>query len=304
MTEKIPPNQTVEVGSIWDMRDEPDGNGGWMGLFEVAKIEGDIAFGSEEEGIESAVLANNYLKLTQKEAEKIRAEMKEYHKQTIQPIKGPNGKIMQVGSIWDHNYGTPGDNHTFIVASLGDDTAWSDSEYQGWGTNASELFEHGHEIPIEELPAYYSMRKRKYLEEEIKKAENKHPTEIDVYRVYNNGLLVDYKVTTEGKSQNTLPKITYNDREATKEEKEEIERSRREFREWAMRERALAAESPHKIMQKMIKKPARISVPLLQKAVITAIPSNNTAIINKEITEKAVNESTNKHKHNKERLRA
>lgn len=273
MIDKIPPNQTVEVGSVWDMRNEPDDlNGGSIGLFKVAKIEDNIACASgEEEGLCIGVneLANGYLKLTPDQVKKIEAEMKEYHRQSIQPMKGPNGKIVQVGSVWDYCYpDNEKDRHTFIVGSLGHgDVVWSGPEYQGWGVNASTLLQNGEEIPIDQLPEYYSEKRKKLLQEKIKEDSEENPIDnIAVDRVFDNGKLVNYSVNSAGiKSPHEDQKVIYHDREATKEEKEEIEAGRREFIEWVMRERALAAESPNKIMQKMITKHAQVRTPLLKK---------------------------------------
>lgn len=317
MTEGIPPRQTVDVGSIWDMRDEPDElNGGWIGLFKVAKIEDGIAY--QDEDIENALsidadaLASNYLRLTSKQAEKIEAETKEYHRQTIQPIKGPNGKVIQVGSVWDYHYADDPHGHAFIVESLGNgDVVWTGSEHQGFGTNASALLNSGEEIPMDELPAYYSMKEKQYLDRDMKIALNKQ-ADIDVDRVFDNGLLVDYEVNPEQGSQKSSPEITYHDREATNDEKEEIERSRRGFFEWVMRERALAAEPPHKvILPSMMTRPVHISVPLLhkihpliQRSPAIVIPQNTIPAIRKEFAKKKRNMQINLDYDDGKRLRA
>ena len=314
MTEGIPPGQTVEVGSVWDMRDEPNDYGGWIGLFKVAEIEDDIARSGNENdeplGIQVEVLANNYLKLTPNQVEKIEAEMKDYHKHTIQPINGSDGKIIQVGSVWDYRYPNEpiDESRTFIVASLGDgDVVWAGPEHQGFGINASTLLENGKEIQMCELPSYYSTKQKKHLEESIKNVQYKGRN-LDIIRVFDNGLLVKYEITPSA-AQISFPKITYHDREATKEEKEEIEHSRKVFCDWVIRERALATESPHRVAQ-MTTKHTKISIPILHKipAAVSFATSNmadkNTTIITEPVLHKHQALLTQSDHKEKQRLRA
>ncbi len=271
MTDKISANQTVEVGSVWDLGDSPDDN--MPRLFEVKRISNGTAFNTEDEEADDALsididdLAKDYQKLTPEEAQWIRNEEREFHKSTIQPLKGPNGKIIQVGSTWDIKKPEDEFGHPFTVESLSpaskdyEGVVWQGPYHSGFGRSPSEIYEYGTEIPLDKLSEYYSEYSKKRLESEIKEYTNKGENVV-VERKFNNGKLEDYNIT-HTKSNGNPPSVRFKDTELSPEQKVEIEREHKEFLDWVAAERALAAEGSEKLN---VLKRAKLSVPLIKKS--------------------------------------
>ena len=270
---KVPKGQTVEIGSIWDMRDVPDEEGtGFIGLFKVDKIINGDAYDDEKKlYMPVDMLASEYIKLTPYEAKLAAAELKEEHRSTIQPIKGPNGKVIQVGSTWDlpefdENGNPTRDSKHIVVASLSDSAVFEGPSYSGFGTSTDEIFKHGREIPLEELPNYWSSRTTRLLNKEIEKNLDEGYA-INVERVFHNGRLIEFEISDKEKSSH--PTVTFHDRLADEKEAKEAEQIYQNFLEWVAQERALAAEHPLNVIRKN-----RISMPLMQKASAIVQPIN------------------------------
>lgn len=262
---KIPPNQTVTIGSIWDLREEPGPNQTTVGLFEVKKIENGIAYNDEDIDSDDTLaldiddLANYFLKLTPEEAKQIRHEEREYHKSTIQPIKGPNGKIIQVGSVW--HIKEPDDDlpHDFEVGSLqGPSAVFMGSEYGGMGTGAETLFKYGTEVPLNQLHEHTSDDIKRKLESEIFENQ-KEGNSILVTRHLNNGKLERYGISIQAEHQPN-PKVKFKDIELSPEEKLKIEQDYQNYFDWVKKERELAAEGKLKLLSHN-----KIKIPLLSR---------------------------------------
>ena len=267
----IPPNQTVEVGSIWDMRDVEMDPGCELpaGLFEVKKIVNDLAYNGENEAetlqMDLADLAKNFRKLTEAEVKKIRHQAREYHKSTIQPIKCPNGKVIQVGSTWDIKK-DDGSHLYFTVASLSQPSAnyegavWSGEECDGWGKSAKELYEKGVEIPLDKLPEAYSEYKKQQLQKEVE-ALLKEGKDVCVEEDLNDGKLVGWSTSTITARNQKKPKVMYIEKELTAEAKALERHKYKEFLDWVASERALAAERDFKLLTKN-----ELSMPLARRS--------------------------------------
>jgi hypothetical protein len=271
MTDSVPANQIVEVDSVWDLGDTSDDN--IPRLFEVKRISNGAAFNTEDEEDDNAIsididdLAKNYLKLTPEEVKRIRNEEREFHKSTIQPLKGPNGKIIQVGSTWDIKEPEDEFGHPFTVGSLSpaskdyEGVIWQGPYHSGFGKSPSEIYKYGTEIPLDKLSEYYSEYNEKQLESEIKKYINKGENVV-VEREFNDGKLQDYGIIHTGSNGNP-PSVKCEDIELSPEKKAEIERQHKEFLDWVAAERALAAEGSEKLN---VLKRAKLSVPLIKKS--------------------------------------
>ncbi len=290
--EEIPQNQTVEIGSVWDMRNDS------MGLFEVKRIEDNIAYDTDEEfgdddvddiiGIDIDDLRQNYKKLTPEEAEKIRKEMRDYHISTIQPIKGPNGKVIQIGSVWDIKEPEDEIGSELIVESLTPPSkdyagaVWMGPEYSGFGTDPSRIFEYGTEIPLDKLQEYKSERDKKLLEKGVRDALESGATKILVRRNWNNKNLESYDIEVLSREKNETPSIKYSDEEISPEEKEDIENQYKEFYDWVRQERLLAAEGSKKPKLKVMNQ-SRLNMPLIGRKEINNLSTeSNTNRINDE----------------------
>ena len=264
---KIPPNQTVTIGSIWDLREEPSPDQTLVGLFEVKKIENGIAY-NDTLGIDVDELANSFLKLTPEEAKQIKHEEREHHKSTIQPIKEPNGKIIQVGSVW--HIEEPNEYHPndFKVGSLAapyknwPGSVFMGSEYGGIGIGAETIFKYGTEIPLNRLHEHTTEDNKFELEKEILEHQ-KDGESILVTRYLNNGKLERYDITIQAEQQPN-PKVKFKDIELSPEEKLEIEQDYQDYFNWVKKERKLAAEGTSGGNLKLLNH-NKIKIPLLSR---------------------------------------